>query len=71
MTAMRHAPESWDRRPADRLLEDKAWEHLGLTGEEFKRRWYAGEFIGDGRPPVRMLDRYMRTGLWTPIAPTE
>jgi hypothetical protein len=46
------------------LLDDKAWQHLGLTGEEFRRRWYAGEFSQDSRPAVLALDELMRTGEW-------
>jgi len=46
------------------LVDEKAWEHLGLTGEEFRRRWYAGEYKLDLRPPVRLLDQLMRSGHW-------
>ena len=48
------------------LIHDKAWEHLGMTGEEFTRAWYAGRFDGDDRPVVHSLDRLMRTGYWGP-----
>jgi hypothetical protein len=47
-------------------LEDRAWQHLGLTGEEFKRRWYAGAYREDLRPAVVALDTFMRTGEWLP-----
>ena len=50
------------RGPYYTLLDDKAWEHLGLTAEEFKRRWYAGDYQADPRPTIRALDHYMRTG---------
>ena len=46
------------------LLGDKAWQHLGLTGEEFKRRWYGGQYREDSRPAVVALDAFMRTGEW-------
>ena len=46
------------------LLGDKAWQHLGLTVEEFKRRWYAGDFRHDTRPAALALDAFMRTGEW-------
>lgn len=48
------------------VLDDKAWEYLGLTAEEFKRGWHAGEYRDDPRPTIRALDYYMRTGNWSP-----
>ena len=47
-----------------RLVDEKAWQHLGLTGDEFRRQWYAGAFRSDPRPYVRALDALMRTGHW-------
>ncbi len=47
------------------LLDDKAWAHLGLTGQEFRRRWYAGLYRDDSRPAVLALDGLMRTGTWS------
>ena len=35
-----------------------------LTGEEFQRRWYAGEVADDLRDEVRAVDALMRTGYW-------
>jgi hypothetical protein len=49
------------------LLDDKSWQHLGLTAEEFKRGWYAGEYRDDPRPQIVALDHYMRTGEWTQL----
>jgi hypothetical protein len=46
------------------LVSDKAWDVLGLTGQEFLRAWYAREFVGDLRPSIVALDRLMRTGRW-------
>jgi len=56
-------PGSVHRAFAD-LVDDKAWQHLGVTGEEFRRMWYAGEFAQDTRPAAAALDRLMRTGEW-------
>lgn len=53
-----------DRSSFGKLLEEKAWALLGLTGEEFKRRWYAGEYLTDTRPAATALDALMRTGHW-------
>ena len=50
--------------PLSRLVETKAWQHLGLTGEEFRRHWYEGLYKLDGRDEVRALDRLMKTGRW-------
>ena len=49
------------------LVDDRAWQYLGLTGEEFRRQWYAGGYVDDTRPAVRALDRLMRTGEWVLI----
>ena len=46
------------------LVDDKAWQHLGITGQEFRHLWYAGTFTDDARPEVQALDRLMRTGRW-------
>ena len=35
-----------------------------VTGEEFQRRWYAGEVADDLRDEVRAVDALMRTGYW-------
>ena len=54
-----------DGQPAQSdLIDEKAWQYLGVTGQEFRRAWYAGEYHDDPRPEVAALDRYMRTGLW-------
>ena len=50
--------------PFAELLDEKAWALLGLTGEEFKRRWYAGAYKNDIRPEVAALDTLMRTARW-------
>ena len=36
------------------LVDEKGWEHLGVTGEEFRRRWYAGEYNPDMGEMVAM-----------------
>jgi hypothetical protein len=68
MTMLRSLPTAASRLPARQrmidLLDTKAWEHLGLTGQEFKLRWYAGEYLSDDRPEVLALDELMRTGVW-------
>ena len=46
------------------LIDEKAWEHLGITGQEFRRAWYSGRYRNDPRPEVAALDHYMRTGRW-------
>jgi hypothetical protein len=51
-------------RPLSQLVETKAWQHLGLTGEEFRRHWYDGLYKLDGRDEVRALDQLMKTGRW-------
>jgi hypothetical protein len=40
-----------------------------VTGQEFRRAWYSGDYRNDPRPEVAALDHYMRTGRWeTPDA---
>jgi len=51
-------------RDFSELVHDKAWEHLGMTGQEFVSAWYRGDLEGDERPAVRWLDGLMRTGQW-------
>ena len=51
------------------LINDKASELLKMTGQEFSRAWYAGQFIGSTDPDVVALDALMRTGTWS--APIE
>jgi hypothetical protein len=48
----------------DTLIDDKAWQYLHITGQEFRSRWYAGAYRDDPRPEVQALDRLMRTGEW-------
>jgi hypothetical protein len=74
MTVLRDVGESGDERTSAApesafyaLLDEKAWEHLGLTAEEFKRRWYAGQYRDDPRPQIRALDQFMRTGDWAQV----
>ena len=62
--ARQEVPELAGRTAFEQLVDEKAWEHLGLTGEEFRRRWYAGEYKLDLRQPVRLLDHLMRSGHW-------
>ncbi len=71
MTVLRDVPGPEDVRlddepsPFSTVLDEKAWQLLGLTGEEFKRRWYDGEFRSDTRPAAAALDAFMRTGHWS------
>jgi hypothetical protein len=46
------------------LIDEKARELLDMTGQEFTRAWYAGQFLDDSRPSVIAMDRLMRTGRW-------
>lgn len=48
------------------LIDAQAARLLGISGEEFRRRWYAGVYQRDGHPAVRALDHLMRTGQWRP-----
>jgi hypothetical protein len=48
------------------LIDVQAARLLGISGEEFRRRWYAGVYRHDGQPAVRALDHLMRTGQWRP-----
>ena len=52
------------------LIDAQAWELLGLTGQEFRRAWYAGRFKGDTRPELVGLLNLMLTGQWnaSPVA---
>jgi hypothetical protein len=53
------------RSPTAYLLEAKAWEHLGLTGDEFRRLWWAGEYTFEERDPVAVaMNQLMLTGRW-------
>jgi hypothetical protein len=57
----------WSSAPTNTfhgLVDDMAWQHLGITGEEFKRLWYSGAYKDDARPVARALDRLLRTGQW-------
>jgi hypothetical protein len=67
MTALRDLPAGDEaaQRPLD-LVDEKAWELLGITGQEFRRRWWAGQYRDDDRPETRALDALMRTGSWGP-----
>jgi len=51
MSAAEHLPddshsdvEFYDEDAAARLLDEEARQCLGMSGEEFKKRWVAGEF---------------------------
>ena len=48
----------------DTLIDEKAWQYLGIAGQDFRLRWYSGAYRGDTRPEVQALDRLMRTGEW-------
>lgn len=47
---------------AKQLLDDKARQYLGLTGDEFRARWDAGELDPDADPSV------MRVAMLLPLA---
>ena len=67
MTTNPVSPERcWPGRPvrASDVIADKAWEHLGMTLQEFTVAWYAGWFEQDQRPAVIALDVLMRDGTW-------
>jgi hypothetical protein len=44
------------------LLDDKARQYLGMSGEEFRARWEAGEIDADDEPDV------MRVAMLLPLA---
>jgi hypothetical protein len=44
------------------LLDDKARQYLGISGEEFRARWEAGEIDADDEPDV------MRVAMLLPLA---
>jgi len=44
------------------LLDDKARQYLGISGEEFRIRWEAGEIDADDEPDV------MRVAMLLPLA---
>lgn len=44
------------------LLDDKARQYLGMSGEEFRARWEAGEIAADDEPDV------MRVAMLLPLA---
>lgn len=52
--------------PLGALIDAKALELLGLTGQEFRCAWYDGRFRDDNRPEVAALNALMRTGRWQP-----
>lgn len=44
------------------LLDDKARQYLGISGDEFRARWQAGEIDADDQPDV------MRVAMLLPLA---
>jgi hypothetical protein len=46
------------------LMEDKVWQHLGLTLDEFLALETAGSYTGDTRPEVVALMELLCTGVW-------
>ena len=44
------------------ILDRKAREFLGMSGEEFIRAWRAGEFDGDERPEVERVAMFLSLG---------
>ncbi len=54
---------TWPRACAgQQLLDDKARQYLGISGEEFRTRWEAGEIDADDEPDV------MRVAMLLPLA---
>ena len=50
--------------PFNVLVEDKVWQHLGLTLKEFLAQEAEGAYADDGRPEVVALMNLMCTGAW-------
>lgn len=48
------------------LLDIKAWELFGLTGEEFLARRATGVYEADFSPEVNAMEAFIRTGCWDP-----
>jgi hypothetical protein len=48
----------------DVLVEDKVWQHLGLTLKEFLAQEAEGAYADDRRPEVVALMNLMCTGAW-------
>ena len=46
------------------LVEDKVWQHLGLTRKEFLAQQAEGANVADRRPEVVAVMNLMRTGAW-------
>ena len=66
-----HATHAWAQHSLafaltrfNALVDDKAWEHLGLTGPEFRLLWAAGAFRGCADPSVQAMEPLMRAGVW-------
>lgn len=53
-----------DLSPFNVLVEDKVWQHLGLTLKEFLAQEAEGAYADDRRPEVVALMNLMRTGAW-------
>jgi hypothetical protein len=48
------------------LVDTHAVRLLGISGQEFRRRWYDRAYDQVEHPGVLALDRLMRTGRWAP-----
>jgi hypothetical protein len=46
------------------LINDKAWEVLGLTGQEFLLQYYSRSFVDHEDPKVRALVYLLEHGHW-------
>ncbi|HTY70923.1 MAG TPA: hypothetical protein VMI11_00695 [Actinomycetes bacterium] len=53
------------------LIDVEASRLLGISGDDFRRRWYAHGYEDDPSPAVRALDLLMRTGRWLPPGEAE
>ena len=55
MIFLRNVPDPHAVRVGDQteasfraIIDDMAWQFLGVNGEEFRRRWYGGEMPTSG-----------------------
>jgi hypothetical protein len=61
------------RRQYRELLDARCWELLGLTGQEFLRGYYLGDYRGTTDPAARALVEMVESGravAWGPAFAT-
>ena len=56
--------DTYDSEPFLAELDRKAWELLGLSGEEFAKRWAAGLYDTDFSPEAVSLVGLIARGVW-------